>query len=70
MRMSDSSGQEAVMSQRANGRSLCVPGFRSARSNLAAAAPISLSCHSNAPPLTPSLPGARLSAGGVVPSAG
>ena len=48
MRMSDSSGQEAVMSQLANRRSLSVPGFRSTRSNLGVPVPISLPFRSNA----------------------
>lgn len=42
MRMSDSSGQEAVMSQRENRRSLSVPGFHDARSNLELPVPNSL----------------------------
>ena len=48
MRMSDSSGHEAVMSQLAKRRSLSVPGFRLARSNLGLSVPTSLRCRSNA----------------------
>lgn len=46
--MSDSSGQRAVMSQLAHRRSLSIPGFRSARSNLGLPVPNSLSFRSNA----------------------
>lgn len=48
MRISDSSGQEAVTSQVADRRSISVPGFRSTRSNLGVPVPISLSFRSNA----------------------
>jgi hypothetical protein len=46
MRMSDSSGQETVMSQGANWRSLNVPGSRSAGFKPGLRVPISLSFHS------------------------
>ena len=49
MRMSDSSGQEAVMSQRAKRRSLSVPGSCSARSNVGVTALTSLRFRSSAP---------------------
>jgi len=50
MRMSDSSGQEAVMSQRAKRRSLSVPGSRPARSNPGLPVPTSVSNRSNPSP--------------------
>lgn len=47
-RMSDSSGQEAVRSQRANPCSISAPGFRPVRSNRRRPVPNSLSLRSNA----------------------